>query len=180
MATTKLADEIERWRRRPDAFVGEVLRDPETREPFKLYPAEERFLREGLTLTADGRLPFPELTFSGPKKTGKTGFAAMGLIYVVVVLGGPYAEGYCVANDFEQAQGRVFQATCRIIQASPRLRASAKITANKIEFTSTGATITAIASDYAGAAGSNPTISVFDELWGVTSESGRRSPTRSP
>jgi phage terminase large subunit-like protein len=174
VATAKLSDSIERWRRSPEAFVGEVLRDPETGKPFELYPAEERFLREGLTLTADGRLPFPELVFSGPKKTGKTGFAAMAMIYVVVVLGGPYAEGYCVANDFEQAQGRVFQAICRIIQASPRLRDSAKITANKIEFTSTGATITAIASDYAGAAGSNPTISVFDELWGVTSESGRR------
>jgi hypothetical protein len=38
----------------------------------------------------------------------------------------------------------------------------------------TGATITAIASDYAGAAGSNPTISSFDELWGYTSENARR------
>ena len=174
MVTTKLSEDIARWRRSPEAFVGEVLINPETGNPFELYPAEERFLSEGLTLTPEGRLPFPELVFSGPKKTGKTGFAAMAMIYVVVVLGGPYAEGYCVANDFEQAQGRVFQAICRIIQASPRLRDSGKITANKIEFTSTGATITAIASDYAGAAGSNPTISVFDELWGVTSESGRR------
>ena len=163
-----------RWRADPAAFVREALINPETGRPFELYPAEERFLREALTVDDDGRLLFSEMVFSGPKKMGKTGFAAMAVIYVVVVLGGPYAEGYCIANDFEQAQGRVFQAATRIIQASPLLRDSAKITANKVEFTSTGATITAIASDYAGAAGSNPTISVFDELWGVTSESGHR------
>ena len=59
-----------------------------------------------------------------------------------------YAEAYCVANDFDQAQGRVFQAISRIIEASPLLRDSAKVTANKIEFPSTGATITAIATDF--------------------------------
>jgi hypothetical protein len=170
----KLSPRQARWLADPAAFVREALINPETGRPFELYPAEERFFREALTVDADGRLPFPEMVFSGPKKTGKTGFAAMAVIYVVVVLGGPYAEGYCIANDFEQAQGRVFQAATRIIEASPLLRDSAKITANKIEFISTGATITAIASDYAGAAGSNPTISVFDELWGVTSESGHR------
>ncbi len=55
----------------------------------------------------------------------------MALIYIVVVLGGPYAEGYCVANDFEQAQSRVFQAVCRIIEASA-LKDSAKITAPSV------------------------------------------------
>ena len=39
------------------------------------------------------------------------------------------------------------------------------ITANKIAFPALGATITALASDYAGAAGGNPTITCFDELW---------------
>jgi hypothetical protein len=55
-----------------------------------------------------------------------------------------------------------------------RLRAAAKVTANRIEFPSTGSTITAIASDYAGAAGANPSITIFDELWGYTSERARR------
>jgi hypothetical protein len=45
---------------------------------------------------------------------------------------------------------------------------------NKITFPATGATITAIASDYAGAAGANLTISCFDELWGYTSERSNR------
>ncbi|MHB8382707.1 MAG: terminase TerL endonuclease subunit [Candidatus Binataceae bacterium] len=169
-ATSKLT----RWKGDPAAFVREVLVDPETSAPFELYPAQERFLRDALTPTSDGALPFPELIYSCPKKSGKTATAAMATLFVIVALGGPYAEAYCVANDFDQAQGRVFQAIARIIEASPLLRDSAKITANKIEFPSTGATITAIASDFAGAAGANPTVTIFDELWGYTSERSQR------
>ena len=166
--------DIQRWRSDPAAFIEEVCHDPETGKPFILNRAQRRFLSRALTLDERGRLKYPELLFSAPKKSGKTGFAALILIYVVVVLGGNYAEGYCVANDFDQAQGRVFQAACRIIQASPLFTESAKITANRIEFISTGSTITAIASDFAGAAGANPTITVFDELWGYVSERSQR------
>jgi hypothetical protein len=49
-----------------------------------------------------------------------------------------------------------------------------KITADKITFAEFGATITAIPHDYAGAAGGNPAISCFDELWAYTSERSRR------
>jgi hypothetical protein len=54
------------------------------------------------------------------------------------------------------------------------LRRAARATASRIDFPETGASITAIASDYAGAAGANPTISTFDELWGYTSERSDR------
>jgi phage terminase large subunit-like protein len=165
---------IARWKHDPIAFIREVLVNPETGQSFELYPEQERFFREALTLAPDGRLPYAELLFSGPKKAGKTAGAAMAMLYVIVCIGGPYAEGYCVANDFEQASSRVFQAITRIIQASPLLRHTAKFTNNKIEFQSTGSTITAIASDYAGAAGANPTITCFDELWAYTSERSQR------
>ncbi len=165
---------LNEWKRDPVAFIREVLINPDTGEPFELSAAQRRFLRRALTLTAEGRLLFPELLFSAPKKSGKTALAAMVTIYVIICLGGPYAEAYCVANDFEQASSRVFQAIARIIEKSPLLCDSAKITANKIQFVSTGATITALASDYAGAAGSNPTLTVFDELWGYTSERAQR------
>ena len=61
-----------------------------------------------------------------------------------------------------------------MIEASPLLRRAATITANKVTFKSTGATITAIPSDFAGAAGANPTIVVFDELWGYQSSRAER------
>jgi phage terminase large subunit-like protein len=116
----------------------------------------------------------PEQVFGCPKKSGKTATAAMHVLVTTLVYGGPYAEAYAVANDLEQAQGRVFEAIRRIVEASPFLRQEAEITAKSIRFPATGASITALASDYAGAAGANPTISSFDELWGYTSESARR------
>jgi phage terminase large subunit-like protein len=156
------------------SFIETTCVNPETDQPFILTEVERVFLSHAFEFTDDGRLVYPEQIFSAPKKTGKTALAALIVIYVVRVLGGRYAEGYCAANDFEQAAGRVFQAARRIIEASPLLRGDAIITANKIEFISTGATITALANDYAGAAGSNPTITVFDELWAFTSESAHR------
>jgi len=73
---------------------AEQLVDPDTGRPFALYPAERRFLEEALAVTVDGALPFPELVYSAPKKSGKTTLAAVVLLYVVRVLGGKYAEGY--------------------------------------------------------------------------------------
>jgi len=157
----------------PLPFISR-LHDPETGKPFELTPVQIAFFREAFVLDEAGHLIHYELVYSGPKKIGKTATGAMALIFVTRALGGPYAEGYAVANDLEQAQGRVFQAAKRIVQATPWLASEAGITSHKIEFRSTGATITAIANDYAGAAGANPTISVFDELWGYTSERSRR------
>jgi len=158
----------------PVSFIQTVLANPETGAHFILTGAQKDFLHRAFELTPDGRLKYPELIFSAPKKTGKTAFAAFVVIYVVCVLGGRFAEAILAANDLEQSTGRVFQAIARIVEASPMLARDATITANKITFASTGATIIAIASDYAGAAGANPTITVFDELWGYTSESSHR------
>lgn len=162
------------WRNHPLAFMRDCLRDPESGAPFALYPEEAAFVRRAFTPTSDGRLPYRELLFSAPKKSGKTTLAAMCVLYVIVCLGGGYAEALCAANDFEQASSRVFAGIVRIIGASPLLRGIVKITANQVLFKSTGATILALASDYAGAAGANPTIIVFDELWGYMSERARR------
>jgi phage terminase large subunit-like protein len=165
--------DIERWRD-PMAFIESGLVNPETLQPFRLTAAEKLFVRYAFKVTKEGRLLYPELVFSGPKKSGKTAFGAMLVIYVIVALGGRYAEGYCAANDFEQSQGRVFQAIVRILQASPLFADDVQITAKQVLFTATGSTITAIANDYAGSAGANPTITVFDELWGYQSERSRR------
>jgi hypothetical protein len=72
------------------------------------------------------------MVYAAPKKSGKTATAALAALYVTVALGGPYAECYCVANDFDQAQGRVFQGIARIIEASPLLYGIAKITATRL------------------------------------------------
>jgi phage terminase large subunit-like protein len=165
---------LERWRTDPTSFVEQVMVDPETGTPFKLLQAERAFLEQAYRTNDSGRLVFPEWLYSCPKKGGKSTFAGMLLLTTTLVYGGRFAEGYAVANDLEQARGRVFEAVRRIVESSPYLRREASITANRITFPSTGATIQAIASDFAGAAGSNPVISSFDELWGYTSERSER------
>ena len=165
---------IDRWRHQPLDFIAQVLRNPETGQPFELFPAQREFLTHAFTLTEDGRFAYPEQCFGGIKKTGKSATAAMHLLTTTCLYGGRFAEAYVVANDFDQAQGRVFQAVRRIVEASPLLKREASITAARIEFPATGATIQAIASDFAGAAGGHPTISSFDEAWGYQSERARR------
>ena len=174
-----MSDELEhsalaRWQLEPPSFIAEILRDPETGRPFNLLPAQHQFFKHAWSLNGDGRLIYPEQVFACPKKSGKTATAALHLLTTTLVFGGRFAEAYCVANDLEQSRGRVFEAVRRIVECSPYLRREAEVTANRITFSATGATITAIASDYAGAAGANPTISSFDELWGYVSENSRR------
>ena len=62
----------------------------------------------------------------------------MHLLTTTLVFGGRFAEAYAIANDLEQAQGRVFQAIKRIVEKSPHLRREAKIVPNKITFPATG------------------------------------------
>ena len=166
---------LDHWRADPIAFIETVLHDPETDAPFKLLGAEKQFLRHAFQTGDDGRLRYSEQIFGAPKKSGKTGFAALHMLTMVLLFGGKYAEGYALANDLEQATSRVFQAIKRIVECSPLLRQEAKVTADKITFPAFfGATISTVASDYASAAGANPTISCFDELWAYTSERSRR------
>lgn len=165
---------LERWRADPVAFIQEVLRDPETKQSFILYPEQIAFLREAFRRTPDGRMQHTEQTFSAGKKSGKTGLAAMVVLATAVVLAGQGGEINLLANDLEQSTSRVFRAVAQIIEASPLLRDSADITANKIVFRSTGTVICAVANDYEGFSGGNPTLNVYDELAYYTSEGSRR------
>ena len=157
---------------RSGAFITEACATPKTGDPFELLPAEIEFFQHCWHTGENGRLLFPELLYSAPKKSGKTAFGAIFALVTTLVYGGRYAETYCVSNDYDQAVGRVFQAIRRIVETSP-LRAEARILSDKIEF-SNNATIEAIASDYASAAGANPSCVVLDELWGFVSERSHR------
>jgi phage terminase large subunit-like protein len=168
------AASLARWRADPIAFIEEVLHDPETRKPYRLLPAERAFLEHAFQTDAGGRLKYPEQVYACPKKSGKTAFSAMHCLTTTLLFGGAYPEATICANDLEQSVGRVFEAIRKIIVCSPLLRAEAKITEGRITFPAIDATITAIASDYAGAAGGNQCIACFDELWGYTSERSRR------
>jgi hypothetical protein len=129
------AARIKRWRAAPATFIEQALVDPETGLPYKLLPAERAFLEHAFKTGDDGRPLYPELLYSCPKKSGKTGFAALFVLTTALLFGGSYAEVTLAANDMDQAQGRVFEAVKRIVESSPFLQAlDPKITANKIVF----------------------------------------------
>jgi Phage Terminase len=175
MADTIDRTALDHWRADPIAFIETVLHDPETNAPFVLLDAERQFLAYAFKTGDDGRLLYPEQVFGAPKKSGKTGFGALHMLTTMLLFGARFAEGYALANDLEQATSRVFQAIKRIVECSPLLRGEAKISADKITFQAfSNATIAAVASDYSSAAGANPTVSCFDELWAYTSERSRR------
>jgi phage terminase large subunit-like protein len=165
---------ILKWKRDPVSFVREVLREPRSGKPYNLFPEQKRFIREAFTLTPAGRLPYATAVYSTPKKNGKSTTGAWLAIYCATVIGGPYAAVYILANDQDQSAGVIFEIAKRIIEASPSLRSSANITATRIEFPSSGAFIQAVAHDYAGLAGIEPTLVVIDELWAFTSERSQR------
>jgi hypothetical protein len=165
---------LARWQREPVTFIEQVLRDPETGRPFTLMDWQREFFAHAYQTTGDGRLRYPEQLAACPKKTGKTATAAMHLLTTTLIYGGRFAEGYAIANDLEQAQGRVFQAVRRIVEASPHLKREAEITATRITIPQTGAVIAALGGSAVDQAGANPTIGSFDELWGYVSERSRR------
>jgi phage terminase large subunit-like protein len=164
---------LARYRADPVLFVESVLIDPETGKAFVLLEAERQFLRDAFTTGEDRRLLYSELMYACPKKSGKTTFAAIFVITILVLFGDAYPEAICAANDYEQSVGRVFAAIKRIVECSPLLRAGARIIADKITLAD-GAVIIAIPSNYASAAGANHVIVVFDELWAYATERLRR------
>ncbi len=163
-----------KWRDDPCLFIETVLRNPEDGEPFKLYREQKTFLRNAFERTKAGKMRYSEQLFSAPKKSGKTGLAAMVGIFTAVVLAGNGGEIYCLANDREQAESRVYAAIVDILRASPLLRDAVNIGVHSITFKATGTTIKSVANDYAGFSGSNPTCTIYDETAYFCSEQSRR------
>ena len=165
-------DLLAHWRQSPIKFIETCLYDPETDKPFELLPAERAFLEHAFKLDDNGRLLYTEWLYSCPKKSGKTTFAAIIAITMVLLYGGRFPEVICAANSHEQTVSRVFLLIKRIIQCSPLLQGEAKITSDRI--TLAGGTIVAIPSDYSTASGANQCLTVLDELWSFDSERDRR------
>lgn len=141
--------------------------------PILLEEHQKRILRAAFTLDENGKLPYKTIVYSAPKKSGKTEVNAIVVTWFAFTVDSPNEIILC-ANDEEQAQGRVFRAVKRIIESNPvLLKNTVKIVSNEIVL-SNGTTIRALASEYAGAAGSNHGLSSWDELWGYTSERSRR------
>lgn len=131
--------------------------------------------------TALGCSPnFQTLVYSTIKKSGKTAIAAL-IARWVAETWGTHAEVFSLANDLEQARGRIYQAAITSIELDPRYARKDKGIANiwrvierQATYLPTYSTLKAVSSDYKGEAGSNPTATFWSELWGYESEASIR------
>lgn len=166
------ADLLDRYPWEPELFIDTLIHHNEIGGGFALAQHQRDFLRIAFAFDADGRLPWDTIVYSAPKKSGKTGFGAAVTCWWAFCHEAPN-DIKIVANDLDQSVGRVFGAIAGMIKSNPILDASASITASTIRL-SNDTSIEAIASEYRGSAGSNHGWTVWDELWGFTSEDSRR------
>lgn len=139
----------------------------------KLWDHQKKILRLMFTPDSNGKLPFRTIVYSAPKKSGKTTIAALVASWFAFIMSELNDMIIVVANDLEQAQGRVFKDVADSIRLEPRLKPKCNIQQRLIT-TNRGVQIIPIANDYAGAAGARFSLVTFDEPWGIISESGKR------
>lgn len=155
----------------PVAFIDNYLVLNEKGRPWQLSRHQRRVLAAAFRWDEQGRLRIRVFLWGEMKKSGKTFAAACLVLWWAFVT--PDTEIILCANDLEQSVGRVFQTIVKLLEHNPELGLSAKVRATDIVLTN-GTTITAIASDYKGAAGSRHSLVVFDELWGYSLEASQR------
>jgi phage terminase large subunit-like protein len=166
-------EEALRLARDPAAWIDKYITVSELGKPFRLSTYQRVVLAAMFQFDDEGKLSIDEGLWSEPKKGGKTTLlAALGLWW------GDCHEApneiLVVANDLEQAASRAFATMVALLAKNPALGERAKRTSSTmIKFTS-GTTIKAIASEYAGAAGSNHGLVMWDEVWAGVSENYRR------
>jgi len=163
---------IDRYAKDPVAFIDRFIKKNELGKPFRLMDWQRDVLRMAFLIDKDGRLSWDTILWSMVKKSGKTFMNALLTLWWAFTQEAPN-EILVIANDLEQAVARVFKAIAGLIQYNPELARSAEVQSKQI-ILSNGTTIIALASEYAGAAGSNHGLTSWDELWGYSSESSRR------
>jgi phage terminase large subunit-like protein len=159
--------ELARYAHDPCAFIDDFIPYNEKGQPWRLSPYQRRVLAFAFRWDALGCLLMRLLLWSELKKSGKSFLAACLTLWWAFVT--PDTEIIVSANDLEQAVGRVFRTTAALCRHNSALAASVIVRAAEI-LVSNGTIISAIASDYKGAAGSRHSLYVIDEPWGITEE----------
>jgi len=162
---------VERLRLDPALFADTFLRNNEKGKSWRLSRHQRRVLARAFRRGRRGELRFRLVLWSEPKKSGKTFLAAMVLLWWAFT--NAHTEIIVAANDLDQSVSRVFETAVALVKHNPALARLVTVRAEKLLFTN-GTVVTAIASDYRGAAGSRHSLVIFDELWGFHSENAQR------
>lgn len=138
----------------------------------KLQDFQKRILDRVLTPDNRGILPYREYIWSQIKKSGKTGLASFVGAWFADQMEPPNLV-LCVANDKEQAAGRIFSSMgptiYRLANKFPNETGSTPLVR-----IGNGTIIRAIPNDYAGEAGANYGLTMWSELWAFTTQRSQR------
>lgn len=151
------------------AFLEEQYVPPETRRTIELEWWQKEWILDPIfhTMKAPGKRQFNVALCGIPKKNGKSSLAA-GIAVYELLCGVPAGEVIIAANDKDQASMIIYTKMRQSIALNPNLKRAARLLKSRIEVPSTGTIGRCIAHNHETAAGLNPTLTIFDELWGFT------------
>jgi phage terminase large subunit-like protein len=155
--------DVARYARDPVRFIDDLVRMNELGQPWRLASHQREILRAAFTFDASGLLPWSTLIYSATKKSGKSLVNAVLTLWWAFTQESPN-EIYVLANDEEQAQSRAFAAMAKILRNNPDPATSARSIGRGRIVLSNGTELKALASDFAGSAGSNHGLTSWDEL----------------
>lgn len=151
----------------PVAFIDDMIPLNEKGKAWQLSRHQRRVLALAFRWDTNGRLLLRLLLWGEVKKSGKSFLGACLTLWWSFI--NADTEIILAANDLEQVTGRVFRTIVALCRHNPQLAASVTVRATEIQV-SNGTLITAVASDYKGAAGSRHSLYVVDEPWGIMEE----------
>lgn len=179
MTLAQAKAEIKRFQPPPSpvSWIEENFIDPITDKLMVLYPHQKRILRRALQMDDQGYSKYSQVVWSELKKSGKTTIAAAVGAWAACNIEAPN-EISCVANDQEQAAGRIFANMQPTLTAmgwyTPENRSSiASSKAIKIDPASygpNGTVVHAITTRYQKEAGANQGLTLWSELWAYSGE----------
>jgi len=142
-----------------------VLKGFRSGEPLN-FTAWQKWLLRSLYERDDitGRLRYRRALIGLPRKQGKSLMMSAVGVYGMIA-GEAGSEVYAVANDRQQAR-IIFNEAKQQIVNNPMLASEAKVYRDAIEMPRFGSVFRVLSSDFKGQAGLNPSLVLFDELWG--------------
>lgn len=173
--------EVERRNRENPPETAIAARDwsdqfyiPETEQPIELMLHQCAILQ--LAFPSPDVVPYQTVVYSTVKKSGKTAMAGY-IARWAAETWGSHQEILCLANDQEQAAGRIFKAARASIELTPGYDGKNRVLPGvwlvrerEMTHIPSRSTIRALAADYKGEAGGNPSLSLWSELWGYEHE----------
>lgn len=157
----------------PVEFCDLFISKNELGKPFALQPHQRTILDLAFERDEHGLFLYDTVVYACTKKSGKTTMSSAVTSWYAVTVDAPN-ECLLAANDLEQSQGRAFKTLLGLVKHNPMLAAEVADQNARVITFKNGTTVSAIASEYAGAAGSNHGFTSWDELWAYTSERSRR------